>query len=76
MKRLFTGIAVAASLATIATAENRIDGQRPDAPALAAPGDFKVGVTTLTFTNTDQIDIVNATADTAPIYDRELTVEV
>ncbi len=76
MKRLFTGIAIAASLASAATAENRIDGMRPDAPALAARGDLVIGVTTLTFTNPGQIDIVNATADTAPTYDRTLTVEV
>lgn len=74
--RLMTILAVAASLATPLAAENRIDGMRPDAPELAAVGEFAVGVTTLTFTNPGQIDIANATADAAPIYDRVLTVEV
>ena len=74
--RVMTALALAASLATPAIAENRIDGMRPDAPELAVPGDFLVGVTTVTFTNPGQIDIVNVTADAAPVYDRALTVEV
>ena len=80
MIRLMTAIALTASLAsTLASplaAENRIDGLRPDAPLLAAPGEMPVGVTTLIFTNPGQIDIVNSTADAAPLYDRVLTVEV
>jgi predicted dienelactone hydrolase len=61
----------------MAQAENRIDVVRPDAPALAAYGAFKVGVTTLTFVNEDQIDLVNTPAEgDVPIYDRPLTVEV
>ena len=74
--RLMTSVALAASLATPLAAENRIDGMRPDAPALAAVGAYAVGVTTLTLTNPGQIDIGNATADTAPTSDRVLTVEV
>ena len=74
--RLMTAFALAASLASPLAAENRIDGTRPDAPQFAALGDYTVGVTTLTFTNPGQIDIVNATADSAPVYDRTLTVEV
>lgn len=78
--RIMTSLALAASLATPLAAENRpmnhIDGMRPDAPELAAVGAFAVGVTTLTLTNPGQIDIVNATADAAPLYDRVLTVEV
>ena len=74
--RLMTMLAIAASLSTPLMAENRIDGMRPDAPVLAALGDFTVGVTTLTLTNTAQIDLVNATETTAPTYDRALTVEV
>jgi predicted dienelactone hydrolase len=74
--RLMTLLAVAASLATPLAAENRIDGMRPDAPVLAAVGEYVVGVTTLEFTNPGQIDIVNATEAAAPTYDRMLTVEV
>jgi predicted dienelactone hydrolase len=74
--RIMTSLAFAAALATPLAAENRVDGMRPDAPALAALGEFTVGVTTLTLTNSGQIDIVNATADAAPLYDRVLTVEV
>lgn len=63
--------------ATATHAENRIDMVRPDAPALAAYGDHKIGVTTMTFTNPDQIDVVN-TGETGepPRYDREITVEI
>ncbi len=62
---------------TTAHAENRIDFVRPDAPALAAYGDHKIGVTTMTFTNPDQIDVVNTGAEgEIARYDRSLTVEI
>lgn len=71
------GAALVAGLTTgPVLAENRIDQIRPDAPELAAFGPHPVGVTTMTFTNPNQIDIVNTTADSAPVYDRDLTVEV
>ena len=58
-------------------ASNRIDGLRPDAPQLAAPGDMKVGVQTFTFTNPDQVDVVNTGAEgEIARYDRSLMVEV
>jgi predicted dienelactone hydrolase len=60
----------------IALAENRIDLIRPDAPALAQHGALPVGVTTLTFTRPDQIDITRATATAQPTGDRTLTVEI
>ena len=46
-------VTAAASIlaATASMAENRVDIVRPDAPALAAFGDHKIGVTTMTFTN-------------------------
>lgn len=57
--------------------ENRIDLVRPDAPELAAHGEFAIGVRTLDLTNPDQIDIVNVAAGAEhPRYDRPLTVEV
>lgn len=63
--------------ATSAHAENRIDIVRTDAPELAQYGDHKVGVTTLIFTNPDQIDVVNTGPDgDIARYDRGLTVEV
>jgi predicted dienelactone hydrolase len=57
-------------------AENRIDLIRPDAPDLAAFGMHAVGVTTRELVNPRQIDIVNSTDTTAPLYDRPLTVEI
>ncbi|MEL6683394.1 MAG: alpha/beta fold hydrolase [Pseudomonadota bacterium] len=63
--------------ATAGHAENRIDIVRPDAPELAAFGDHKIGVTTVTFTNPGQIDVVNTgETDEPPLYDRQLTVEI
>jgi predicted dienelactone hydrolase len=66
------------SLAALpAAAENRIDVIRPDAPALAAYGDYKVGVQTMTFTNMGQVDVAQTQADgDIPTYDRPLTVEI
>lgn len=48
----------------------------PDAPELATRGDYKVGVRTVKFTNKNQPDILNVTKGVAPMYDRELTVEI
>lgn len=60
-----------------AMAENRIDMIRPDAPELARYGEYKVGVQTMTFTNPDQVDVVNVQAEgDIPTYDRPLTVEI
>ncbi len=72
------GFSLAASAALAdGHATNRVDGLRPDAPMLAAPGDFKIGVQTMTFTNPDQIDVVNTGAEgDIARYDRDLTVEI
>ncbi len=48
----------------------------PDAPELAHRGNFSVGVRTLEWTNPDQVDVQQATADGQPKYDRKITVEV
>ncbi|MEJ2003032.1 MAG: dienelactone hydrolase [Maritimibacter sp.] len=62
--------------ADAALAENRIDLIRPDAPELAAHGDYPVGVRSLQLTDPDRIDVLNVTEDEIPHYDRSLTVEV
>jgi len=70
-------LAFTLALATPAIAqENPIDTIRPDAPELAAYGDYAVGVQTMTFTRPDVIDVVNSTEDQMARYDREITVEV
>ncbi|MCA0873809.1 dienelactone hydrolase [Seohaeicola saemankumensis] len=75
-------LAIAVTLtASAALAENRIDGQRPNAPELAAYGDMAVGVRTLDMVNPGQVNVlaVNPGADKPdplPLYDRALTVEV
>jgi predicted dienelactone hydrolase len=61
----------------LAPHHNRIDLIRSDAPELAAPGPFAVGVRTLAVVNPDQPDIVNVTGpDVMPRADRPLTLEV
>lgn len=76
-----TTVMIAVAAATPLAAENRIDGQSPDAPALAAYGPMPVGVRQLQFVNKDQVNILalsNALPkpDPLPLYDRPLTVEV
>lgn len=73
--RSLTLAATAATLGTSAMAENRIDIQRPDAPELATPGPYAIGVRTFEFVNPGQIDILGVTEDAIPTYDRPLTVE-
>jgi len=68
--------ASAALLAAPATAQNRIDLVRPDAPELAAHGDHVVGVTTMRFTREGVPDVARATEDGVETYDREITVEI
>ncbi len=61
----------------LASHDNRIDLMRSDAPDLARPGPFTVGVQTLNVANPDQLDIVNVTGpDAMPRHDRPLTLEV
>jgi len=48
----------------------------PDAPELAARGEYQVGVETLTLTDKDRIDILNYKPGEDSLYDRQLTVEV
>ncbi len=48
----------------------------PDAPELAARGDFKVGVQTISVVNKGQIDILKSKAGVEPVYDRNLKLEV
>ncbi len=61
--------------------QNRIDGQRPDAPELAAYGPHEIGVRQIELVNQGQINIlaIDPAAEkpaTLPTYDRALTVEV
>lgn len=48
----------------------------PDAPELAARGEYPVGVKTLELVNKNQIDILNYGKGADSLYDRPLTVEV
>ena len=65
----------------LTTAQNTVDpfifgDVLPDAPELAARGEYKVGVQTMNFSNREQIDILNSKDGIDPLYDRELKVEV
>lgn len=48
----------------------------PDAPELAIRGNYKVGVQTLDFVNENQPDVLNTKDGEAPLYDRDLKVEI
>jgi len=68
-------------IASHALAENRIDTQRPDAPELAAYGDYEVGTRPLTLVNPDQLNVLaldpsGEAPDPLPTYNRELEVQM
>ncbi len=70
-----------ASWITTVQAQNRIDIQRPDAPSLAAYGEFEIGTRPITLINPDQIDILALDPSTEPpaelpTYDRPLPVQM
>jgi predicted dienelactone hydrolase len=48
----------------------------PDAPELAARGEFKIGVRTITVVNKGQTDILKTKGGTEPAYDRTLKLEI
>lgn len=81
--RLFLSACLSTIVCTtgIASAANRIDTQRPDAPALAAYGDYEVGTRPIDLVNPDQVDVLQLDAsgpepDTLPLYNRPLTVQM
>jgi predicted dienelactone hydrolase len=77
--RCTSGVLLAVVVASPLVAENRIDGQSPDAPELSAYGPRAVGVKSFDFSNPDQIDVVNVSGDPGeplPRYDRPLPVEI
>ena len=62
-------------------AQNRIDLQRPDAPELAAYGEYEVGTRPIELSHPNQLDVLalDPTADEPaelPLYDRPLTVQM
>jgi len=70
-------LAIVTSVNAQESFENRVDVIRPDAPELAAHGDYTIGVQTIELVNPDQLDIINVAEDgTLPKYDRPLTVEI
>lgn len=48
----------------------------PDAPALAARGEYAIGVQTLDLIHKDQLDILNYGNGTDSLYDRPLKIEI
>lgn len=60
-----------------ATQEDFVFGDAlPDAPELAARGEYKVGVRTLDFVNKGQVDVLKSKGGVDPLYDRPIKVEV
>lgn len=76
---LFLVLLVAATQSPLLsqTTESFVYGDAlPDAPALAARGEFGVGVRTADWVNNNQPDILKAKAGIAPMYNRSLKVEI
>jgi predicted dienelactone hydrolase len=72
----FAGVLIMNSVPSNAQV-NHIDTIRPDAPTLAAYGDYDIGVRTLTLVDPSRVDVLNTQPGAATaIYDRSLTVEV
>ena len=72
--RWILAIALLATMGGPILAEgNRIDIQRPDAPELAAPGPFAIGVRTIEIVHESQPDVLVG-GDAA--YGRPLTLEI
>lgn len=74
-------LVILSGLSVASFAQNRIDTQRPDAPELAAYGQYAIGVKTLKIVNPQQIDIIKIdpakpNLTNLPRYDRPLTLEV
>lgn len=66
---VFTGL--------LSAQDNRIDIVRPDAPELAAFGQYDIGVRTVGFVDSGRIDVLNTpSGGDSVFYDRELTVEI
>ena len=61
---------------TVSQRVNPTDVVRGDAPELAALGSYSTGITTLTVTNPNQVDVANTTEEATPLYDRTLTLEI
>ena len=78
MKRIIYAFILSLLMIFTASAQhNRVDGLRPDAPELAKPGQYKIGVRTLQLSNKHQIDAVNIIeGEDFSYYDRPLTIEV
>ena len=59
------------------TPMNRIDTIRPDAPALADYGEFRIGVRTIALVDERRVDVLNTEpGEQSVLYGRELVVEV
>lgn len=79
MRRYFAGLTVFFGLlgGSAVAQDNRIDLIRPDAPELAAHGDFRIGVRTVKVSNPDQVNVLKIEADKElPRYERPLTLEI
>lgn len=81
MIRVAFGIGILVLAATPLAAQNRIDGQAPNAPALSAYGSYPVGIRQFDLINPNQINIaaINPSGEKPaelPRYDRPLMVEM
>ncbi len=74
MRQIMAAVVALGCATGAALAENRIDQLRPDAPALAGPGDFTVGVRTITLSEEGRVDVL-ASEEEVTRAPRVLTAE-
>ena len=76
MKTLLTLAVALFAISNAAAQQNRIDIVRHDAPELAHPGTYHVGVRTVEWIHADQVDVLNSSGQSESArYDRKLVVE-
>lgn len=79
-KRILLLVVLALTLVSVSAAQEPefvFGDLLPDAPELAARGDYAVGVRMLAITDEGRVDLLNATGDNpSPLYDRTLNVHV
>lgn len=73
---LIAATSMAALGATGAVFANPIDQIRPDSPALAAYGDYPIGVQTMSMIIPDSTDVLRIDGENVPRYDRSLELEI
>ncbi len=77
LRLILLSLMLGAAISVSAQDEEVFGDPLPDAPELAARGEYAVGVSTMELVDEGRVDVLSATQDDpSPVYDRPLTVEV